>query len=205
MLTVLLPVTREWTRELVCAAIKASDIPRGRLILIVDAPGCEAWEQSLTGLGFAVEVRHTHNDDPPAGRLERRARHRAMRRLSQRLVPDGLLLSLEDDVLVPPDVYARLSAVGPHVTAAIRGRWGGNTPVVYPLRGQWGRGVEAIEGCGYNCLLTTGEAYKAAGVRDLGGPADYEHTVQIRPLYVDWDCVCGHMTEHGVLMPGAVR
>lgn len=201
MLTVLLPVTRAWTRQEVIDHIAASDMPRDRCVVILDAPGCEEWIPSLEALGFAVAAHETGNDHPPAGRAERRARHRAMRRLSQSLVPDGPLLCIEDDVLVCPDIYARLSAVGGNATGVVIARHASRIPVIYPLRSRMGTGVESITGCGYNCLLTTGEAYKAAEVRDDGGAPDFEHTSQIRPLKVDWGCVCGHMTETGVLWP----
>jgi hypothetical protein len=124
-----------------------------------------------------------------------------MRRLSQTLVADGPLLCVEDDVLVCPDVYARLTAAGPHATGAIVARNGKNIPVVYPVRPYWGEGVEPIEGCGYGALLTTGEAYRDAVLGDGHGPADREHTAQLRPLVVDWGCVCGHLTPEGVLLP----
>lgn len=201
----LLPVIRSWTRERVVDAIAASDIPRDRCILVLDAPGCDGWVESLLELDFRnLTTVYTGNPYPPEDRLERRSRWRSMRRFTQQLVEDGPLLCLEDDVLVPPDVFARLSAVGPHVTAAIMARWC-PYPVVYSLPGHspnWGSGIEDIDGCGYNCLLTTGEAYREATVlADDPGPADLEHTRQMRPLRVDWECVCGHLTEKGVLLP----
>ena len=198
-LCVFLPVIRDWTRETVCAAIAASDIPRGRLLLLLDAPGCEGWERSLSELGFHVEVTATGNGYPPEDRIERRSRWRAMRRFSQTLVPDGPTLFLEDDVLVCPDLYARLFAAGPNATGIVRGRYKGHHPVVYPLSSRCGTGVEPIAGCGYNCLLTTGEAYRAALIGDGDGPTDFEHTSQVRPLVADWGCKCGHLTPNGTL------
>jgi hypothetical protein len=203
VLTVLLPVIRDWTRELVCEAIAMSDIPRERVILILDAPGCEMWEESLRGLGFEVDVYATGNGYPPEDRKARRPRWRAMRKLSQGLVPDGPLLCIEDDVIVHSDIYARLSAIGPHATGVVVARnMKQRVPVVYPVRTQYpGRGIESVDGCGYNCLLTTGEAYRGAVLGDGPGPADEEHTKQLRPLLVDWGCECGHLTEKGVLWP----
>lgn len=202
MLTVLLPVIRSWTCDAVCEALANSDIPRpSRVVLILDAPGCDEWIVKLARIGFGVNPHKTDNPYPPEGRVERRSRWRAMRKYSQQLVPDGPLLCVEDDVLVCPDFYARLSAIGPHATGVVVGRHGGRTPVIYPLKPRMGSGVQEIWGCGYNCLLTTGEAYRGAVLGDGPEPADVEHTSQIRPLRVDWGCICGHMTESGVLYP----
>lgn len=195
-LTLLLPVTREWSRERFCTALGASDVPRGRLVLILDAPGCEEWEGALTRLGFSVETHATGNGHPPQRRGDRRPRHRAMRRLSQTLVPDGPLLCLEDDTLVPPDIYARLSAAGPNATGVQAGRHESHRTGVDGARKCVG--VEKVRSCGHYCLLTTGEAYRHAKIRD-SGPVDSGHTLQIRPLVVDWGCACGHLTESGVL------
>ena len=200
MLTVLLPVTRPWARLAFCSALAASDVPRQRLILVADAPGCEGWADDLAALGFHVEAHYTNNPDPPPGREERRDRHRAMRRLTQALVYDGPLLCLEDDTIVPPDVYARLSAIAPatgvqvgrHESRAV-GVYRNGAPVI-------GEGIEDIDACGHYCLLTTGEAYRAATIPAVG-QVDTGHTAQIDGLRVDWDCVCGHLAQEGVLMP----
>lgn len=198
-MTLLLPVIRPWAMDAVVAAIAASDIPRERCMLIEDAPGCECWEPALDALGFSVIVYVTGSDYPPEGRLARRPRHRAMVKLSQTLVPDGPLLCLEDDILVPPDIFARLSAAGPNATGVQIARHESRRPVIYGKRAM-GTGVEEVEGCGIGCLLTTGEAYRAP-LGDGPGPVDLELTQQIRPLVVDWGCVCGHMTDSGVLLP----
>jgi hypothetical protein len=201
LLTLLLPVIRAWTRAAVCGAIAVSDIPREKLLLILDAPGCEPWGDSLEALGFDVTTHATGNDYPSDDRIERRPRWREMRRLSQTLVPGGPLLCIEDDVIVCPDIYTRLSALGPHATGVVVDRGRGKTPVIYPLRSRMGKGIEGVEGCGYNCLLTTGEAYRSAVLGNGPGPADIEHTAQLRPLRVDWGCICGHLTEKGELRP----
>jgi hypothetical protein len=74
-------------------------------------------------------------------------------------------------------------------------------PVIYGHAPKPGTGVEEVAGCGFGCLLTTGEAYKAATIGDGHGPVCKEVTAQLRPLRVDWGCVCGHMTTEGVLRP----
>ena len=202
MTTLLLPVIRPWTREAVCAAIAASDIPRERCILVLDAPGCELWETSLYELGFQVELHITLNPYPPEGRVDRRPRHRAMVRYTQTLVPDGPLLCLEDDILVPPDIYARLSSHGPHATGIQIARHESRRPVLYPAFRGIRVGTIGVDGCGFGCLLTTGEAYRGAVLGDGPGPVDKELTSQLpRPLVADFECVCGHMTKDGVLYP----
>lgn len=204
-LQILLPVTRPWAKERVCRSLAASDIPRGEVILILDAPGCEGWEDALKEAGFAVKTVSTDNPEPPAGRLERRTRHREMRRLSQTLVHDGPLLVLEDDTLVPQDVFLKLSSssgsvsgvqVGRHEGAQTVGIYGAETPY----------GVSPIESCGHYCLLTTGKEYKEAQIRNTNNPVDVDHTSQIRPLSVNWDVKCGHLLEDGsVLLPDESR
>jgi len=202
MLTLLLPVIRPWTREAVCKAIGESDIPREKCVLILDAPDCELWETSLFDLGFNVELHIRHNPFPPEGRVERRDRHRAMVKYSQMLVPNGPLLCLEDDVLVPPDIYARLTALAPaDMTGVQVARHENRNPVVYPLRHTYGTGYEFVEGCGLGCLMTTGDDYRRAWLGDGPGPVDQELTLQLRPLVIDWDCRCGHLTKNGVLLP----
>jgi hypothetical protein len=203
MLTVLMPITRSWSREAVIGAISASDIPRQRALLVFDAPvPWEPWRDAFCGAGFAMVTCHrTGNPDPPAERIARRARHRALRRLTQALVPNGPLLCLEDDTIVPPDVYARLSAAGANATAVQVARHADRRVGVFRCGVSVGprAGVQAIDACGHYCLLTTGEAYKAAAIPD-DGAVDAGHTAQIRPLVVDWDCHCGHLLENGDIL-----
>ena len=200
MLTVLLPVTRPWSRTPVCDAIARSDIPRGRLLLVLDATGCEEWERSLADLGFTVEVHATDLAEPvPNERLARRPRHSKMREFTLGIVPDGELLILDDDSLVPHDVYARLSAAGPHATGIQVSRHGNRFCGVYrggrALRS--GRGVEPVEQCGHYCLLTTGEMYRKTATHR----PDQCYMQPIPGLKADWGCRVGHLTESGVLWP----
>lgn len=204
-LTVLLPVTRSWSREAVIASIAASDIPQEDMLLIFDAPDVGPWDTDLTALGFNVTLHRTGNEAPPdsyligdAARAVRLERHRAVRRLTQTLVPDGLLLCIEDDGILPPDVYARLSAAGPNATGVQIGRHNVRQPGIVGATDTVG--VADIDACGHYCLLTTGAAYKAAPIPERGS-VDIKHTYHIRPLVVDWDCIVGHLTEEGVLWP----
>lgn len=200
MLTLLLPVTRSWTLPAVIEALAASDIPRERCVLVLDAPGCALWETSLYDLGFRVELHITRNPPPTTDRYERRRRHIRMREFTLPLVGDGPLLTLDDDTIVPPDVYARLSRAGEHATGVQVSRWGSRRCGVYrggrSLRAQ-ASGVESIDYCGHYCLLTTGEMYRQTAVHL---PSEC-YMKPIPNLVVDWGCVCGHMTKDGVLWP----
>lgn len=122
-----------------------------------------------------------------------------MRRLTQTLVPDGPLLCLEDDTLVPRDVYSRLARVGSgSVTGVQVSRHEGiNTPGIQGATRR--HGIEPITSCGHYCLLTTGEAYRKAKILSRGA-VDIEHTKQLPDLKVDWGCVCGHLLEGGDIL-----
>jgi hypothetical protein len=201
MLTTLLPVSRAWTMDGVCEALSVSDIPRERLILILDAPGCRPWGLALTNLGFDVEVHMHDGGTPPTDRIARRISHNKMREFTVGLVPDGPLLCLDDDTIVPPDVYTRLSRAGEHASGVQISRWGsprcgvyrGNTALSY----QPGHGVESIDYCGHYCVLTTGEMYRKTTCH----AADACYMQPIPGLVVDWGCVCGHLTKEGILWP----
>ena len=199
MVTLLLPVTRAWTRGPVCAAIAESDIPRGLCILVLDVPECEEWGGTLFDLGFTVDTHLPELGPVPNDRLARRPRHNRMREFTLGLVPDGELLILDDDTIVPRDVYARLSAAGPHATGIQVSRHGNALCGVY-RNGKAlvrGRGIEPVDYCGHYCLLTTGEMYRRTATHK---PSEC-YMQPIPGLKADWDCVCGHLTERGVLWP----
>lgn len=195
-----MPVTREWTRPLVVSALDASDIPREKFLLVYDGPEPTArWETDLRALGFHVETHSTYRPEPPTERLARRPRHNQMREFTCRIVDDGPLLILDDDSLVPPDVYARLSTAGTHASGVQVSRHGNELCGVYrdgrPLTE--GSGVERIDYCGHFCLLTTGEMYRETAMHT----PDQCYMQPIPGLVCDWDCVVGHITEGGVLWP----
>lgn len=204
-LEILLPVTRPWACERMTRALSLSDIPRGKIILIIDNSGCEDWKPALERIGFTVDEHFSHKTEPPKGRVERRKRHRQMRRLSQKLVGDGPLLLLEDDTLVPRDVFSRLERTEGSVSGIQVARH--DDQLIHGVHG-WSskNGIVPIDSCGHYCMLTTGKAYKAAKVLDDDEAVDIGHTRQIRPLYADWDVVCGHLLENGqVITPGDKR
>lgn len=206
-LTVLLPVTRAWSRQEVMASVAASDIPRENVLLVIDAPGVGPWPEDFEALGFIVTTHRTGAPVPPDShrlgadptRLARMERHRAVRRLTQELVPDGPLLCIEDDGILPHNVYSLLAATGTNATGVQVGRHEIREPGIQGWH--QGQGTTAVEACGHYCLLTTGAAYKAAPIPDKG-EVDLGHTAGIRPLVVVEECLVGHLTEQeGVLWP----
>lgn len=206
--TILLPVTRPWAVQPFVAALDATSVPRGRAIVYVDAPGCDAWGPALSALGFDVDVVTAFlptTPPPEDNRIRRRARHLQMRQITQQIVPDGLLWCLEDDTLVPPDAWDRLIALGPTASGVQRSRYDRSVGVWRDgelcAPRTYGSGVTEADACGLYCLLTTGEEYRRPfTVRGFGGAVDAAQTAAMHPR-VDWELVCGHMTTEGVLMP----
>lgn len=209
----LLPVTRTWSLPAVCEAIAASDIPRHECILIVDAPGCDAWKPSLESIGFTVREHKTGGAVPPEGRYERRGRHLAMRRLSQKLVSGNrLMLCIEDDTLVPPDVWSRLSAVlesGYEAASGLqRGRHGDAScgvwkrhPISGFLRTFRPYTIASADACGHYCLMTTASAYAAAPIKPQPSePIDIAHTKSLAPIGIDPAVFCGHLLPDGTVL-----
>ena len=203
----LMPITRDWSRSVVMQAIAASDIPRCEALLIFDAPCDEdAWTGAFNAVGFCAFPVSTGNSQPPEGRIERRSRHLALRRFTQTLLSDTdeLLLCLEDDSVVPVDVWSKLSKIGPTATGVQRTRHDGSNRV-----GIWQRGAQItyppesgianVSACGMYCLLTTCREY----VQPFDGPGavDEAQTKHMAPV-VDWSCVVGHYTPtEGIIMP----
>ena len=207
-----LPVTRIWSIEPVVAAFDASDIPK-EVYLLLDAPGCEGWADAFHERGWLTHTVATRNPDPPAGRLERRSRHRVMRTLSQEMTKNlGRVLYSEDDTLVPHDVWHRLSALlDAGYTAASgvqRGRHECNACGVW----HWDReanimdvfhphGIEEADAVGHYCLMTTGAAYAAAPLSEHPNePVDTGHTRRLAPIAVDSSIWCGHLKENGEII-----
>ena len=213
--TLFLPVTRPWAVERVVEALNASDIRDHceNVLLYLDAPDCWEWFDALLGSGWAVTTIRTGRGDPPTGRIERRERHLAMRRESRRLLkPYDRVLCVEDDTLVPEDVWTRLSHLidgGWGFTAAsglqysrdgqrIPGVWyySDESSIYEPL---WSiPGITFADACGHYCLMTTGKAYADAPIEpEPNEPIDRAHTKHLAPIGVDFGCVCGHLLPDG--------
>lgn len=206
---IFLPITRPWAVKPVLAALNASDIPH-RALLLLDAPDCDIWIDEFTRAGWEVGIKHTHNPEPPAGRIERRSRHLAMRRLSQELTRDyGRVLYLEDDTLVPERTWKPLNALldkGYKAASGVqRGRHGNRGCGVWHYNFDAGimdiyapEGISEADAVGHYCLLTTGDYY--AGIPINPGPnepIDCAHTRFMAPIAVDASVWCGHLLENG--------
>lgn len=215
------PVTRPWAAGLVVTAFAESDIPR-EVTLILDAPDCDEWIYAFLERGWKVHYARTGNPAPPKGRFEARARHLALRSLSQRLVSascrlsDRILFS-EDDTLVPPDVWGRLSAcldAGYRAASGVQRdrhgsgllglwRYDPEIEVFDPLSANpdGSDGVIEADGVGHYCLLTTAETYCTAALPPVPFTSiDRSHTHQMAPVAVDTRVWCGHLTEDGTII-----
>ena len=212
--TLFLPVTRPWAVERVVEALNASDIRShcDNVLLYIDAPDCWVWFDALIDSGWAVTTVTTGRGEPPEGRIERRVRHLAMRLESQKLLRgyDRVLL-VEDDTLVPSDVWARLSALLDCGCTAASGlqysRDGQRIPGVWRVNYEAGvydpiwpsaNNIGSISSCGHYCLMTTGEAYARAPIDPRPNePIDRAHTKHLAPIGVDFECLCGHLLPDG--------
>lgn len=206
---IFMPITRLWSLDAVLTALNASDIPR-EAILLFDAPYMDMWVKSFEAAGWRVRAYATGNDEPPLERVARRPRHLAMRLLSQELTKDcGRILYLEDDTLVPKDVWTRLSALldtGYKAASGVqRGRHG------QPLCGVWRynrdanimdvfepEGIVEADAVGHYCLMTTGDYYASIPIAPgANEPIDCAHTRHMAPIAVDSAVWCGHLLENG--------
>lgn len=195
------------------AALNASDIPR-EVILLLDAPACEGWIRAFTDSGWnLVTLAMTGNDDPPVSRQERRERHLAMRRLSQSITETfGRVLYLEDDTLVPPDVWSRLSSLLDSGYLAASGvqmarhetrccgiwRHDADANIYDPFTPV---GIVEADAVGHYCLLTEGALYASIPIEPRSNePIDCAHTRHLAPIAVDGAVRCGHLLENGEVL-----
>lgn len=217
----LLPVSRTWSLDAFCEALDASDVPKDDALLVIDAPGCDSWGRALRDMGFTVEQYETGNPEPPNGRFERRERHLFMRLLTREIVAGAhRILFLEDDTLIPPDTWSRLSALldsGYQAASGLqRGRHGDaqcgvwrRHPVaaMQPLKHEGALhpfrpySVASADACGHFCLMTTGDAYANAHLDPIGSePIDLAHTKNLAPIGVDPEVFCGHLLPDGTVL-----
>lgn len=201
-----LPVTRPPDPRVV-ASLVASDIPRSAIVL-VDSPHGAAWPKALMAAGFAVTAHNTGNCRAPVSVDARRARHLSMRRHSQTLTRDcGRVLYLEDDGIVPPDVWTRLTRLLDSGYVAATGietsrRGELRAPGLWLHRGDtwatvWPSVASPVDACGHFCLLTDGATYARVFTPEYGEAIDRAHTRLLTPLACDPDCVVGHLLDDG--------
>lgn len=201
-----IPVTRPPDARVV-ASLVASDIPREAIVLI-DSPSGEPWVKTLRSVGFTVTAYTTGNGRAPVSVDARRARHLQMRRHSQTLTRVcGRVLYLEDDGIVPPDVWSRLSAVLDSGYVAATGietsrRGDLRAPGVWLNRGDtwatvWPSVTQRVDACGHFCLMTEGETYARSFIVGTGEAIDRAHTRNLTPLACDPHVVVGHLADDG--------
>lgn len=195
------------------AALNASDIPRS-VVLLLDAPGCERWFDAFVSSGWNVTLVLTHNCEPPRDRETRRERHRQMRVMSQELLRGyDRILCTEDDTVVPPNVWSRLSSLmdeGYMAASGVQyGRYGQRIPGVWRYNSYDGvfdplfpeTSAKEADAVGHYCLMTTGRAYAEAPIAPGPyEPIDISHTKHLTPIAVDWTMVCGHLLEDGTVI-----
>jgi glycosyltransferase involved in cell wall biosynthesis len=126
-----------------------------------------------------------------------------------RMVTTPLTLILEDDVLPPTDVFDRLARLLERDVVSVSGLYWHRTirkPVCWewdehgkPVFAEPGRGVQAVGGTGFGCLLIRSSALRNH-VFQSGSPhgnydenffAEVTQNTGYKAL-VDWDCVCRH-------------
>lgn len=221
--TVFCPITRGWCVDRFFDALGASDVPFDRALMVAyvdsdDEALLASVSERALALPFAAVVVHFSAWRPPGeydNASRRRTRHAAMRCASAGLMPpDGELLLLEDDTLVPPDVWALLSAARSRfdwVSGFEVGRWSVTAPGVWRiadgmmLSPRPGRGTEGVSATGIYCVLTTTALYRLVRWDDWDDA--YGHDVSCTyaltnagyRLGVEWRCRCVHMTEKGDL------
>ena len=223
-IAVFVPFTRRWCVERFFASLGASDVPleRCRLTLYIDSDDASLLRHATAeaeALPFAEIVLHYTAWAPPAEfapTRERRGRHGAMRSASAALIPDAkYLLLLEDDTLIPPDSWAKLTAgldAGYDWVCGFEvGRWSCPCPGIWHISERErrsatpGTGLERVDATGLYLVLTTPELYRSrrwdfwdnAWGHDVS--ITYQMTLDGYKLGVDWSLTCIHMTQEGDL------
>ena len=214
---IFLPVTRTFSLDAVVEALDASDCPKS-IFLYLDAPYMQCWVEAFEERGWTVVYYDSGRRTPPSDdTLNNRMNHVLMRQLSQRLLmqhtyPQTRLLCVEDDTIVPPDVWSSLDALlNEGYTAAsgvqrdrrgtgLLGVWHYDTdsdcydPMFIPSD----HVVIEADSVGHYCLMTTVETYVTTPIETRDDvPVDRQHTAQMAPIAVDTGVWCGHLTDKG--------
>jgi len=211
-----MPITRLSTLEPVMAALNASDIPREACLLVdTTSDVVKPWVEAFHESGWSIyDVQCTNNfATTHEGTRGKRLAHLKMRRFSQAMTQNcGRVLYTEDDTLVTPDVWSRLSALldKGYLAASgvqrdrhgtdILGLWhyDKQTECFDPL--SWTQeitGIVEADAVGHFCLMTTGQTYANAVISTTDTPIDRQHTFQMRPIAVDTAVWCGHIKPNG--------
>lgn len=225
-LTVAVPFTRAWAVEPFFAALDAADVGKDSAILVyVDSDEAALAEAVRPHLeGWRTAVLHVSGWEPPedfARGAVRHKRHAAMRLALRGLLPKaGMLLMLEDDTIVPPDILARLTHVlrGADIATGVQvGRWGARVNGLWSattrqdgrtvFRSVKGKGVGRVDACGLYALLAEASVYRALDFRTWYEDAGQDVSVTLKAsragvrIGVDFECGCGHQTPNGIIPP----
>lgn len=226
-LTVVVPFTRLWAVAPFFDALEASDVPieRSAIIAYCDTED-DAVLQAVSERcqSFRTRLLHFTAWEPPGEREKahrRRIRHTAMRLGLRGLMPKtGRVLMLEDDTIVPADVYARLTRLleaGADIAIGLQvGRWAS------PVNGVWSitpdtrnrgllvaraldrtTGIQRVDAAGFYCMLCEAETYRQLDFRVWNDSLGHDVSVTYRAtqagmsIVLDWECGCGHLTPTG--------
>lgn len=229
-LTILCPFTRLDTMGAFWVYLGASDVPLSdsRLLAYVDSddPRLEhAVRQGARSIGLELGYHCSGLWTPTdnIGPVRRRRRHSLMRQATQKLLEgSGALLLLEDDTLVPENVYSLLTETQREhealwVCGAEVGRWGRSRPpgiwrINTDANGEAVRkesflpgseSVERVDGTGLYCVLTECEVYRRlefshwSDAIGLDTHATWRLSQSGVRLMVDWRVECIHVASDG--------
>lgn len=225
-LTVFCPFTRPWAVKPFFEALKASDVPIEDAAFVAyvdsdDAALYAAVEEMALALPFRSVLIRFSGWAPPGEKADvktRRRRQAIMRHTSQMLVGDGEVLLLEDDTLIPPDAYSKLTkSRGTYdwVIGTAVGRWGKRAIGAWHISMRDGvpiameslmvtdkrRHRERVDATGFYCVLTSAEVYRLLDLTTWTNEMAYDVyttwqlTLAGRTLGIDWTVPCVHTTE----------
>lgn len=214
---IFIPVTRPWSMIPVIDALESAEPREKRVLLLVDAPGCECWEREFQARHWETLVYETGNEAPPEDRLARRQRHRDMRLLSKailRNVDPELTLFIEDDTILPPKGWRTLFDIWyghPNVDAVSGhqyGRYGQAIPGLwrYDRESQcydpvWEHGTFPVDACGLYCLMMMSDHYARTPISESAAlPVDICQTKNILRILGTTRVRCGHLLENGDIL-----
>jgi hypothetical protein len=197
-------------------ALEGADPLEKRVVLLVDAPGCEEWAREFKARGWETDVYETGNDAPPDDRFARRTRQRQMRELSRTILrrfESELTLFIEDDTILPPNAWHTLyrswfKTYADAVSGLQYGRHGQVIPGLWRFNDAaacydpaWDQGTFKVDACGLYCLMMMSDHYARTKItNDDYLPVDICQTQNIHFIYADTAVRCGHLQENGEIL-----
>lgn len=215
---IFIPVTRPWSMIPVIDALEDAEPREKRVMLLIDAPGCECWDREFQARHWETMVCYTGNDAPPEGRIERRQRQREMRLMSKammRQIEPELTLFIEDDTILPPKAWRTLFEIwynDPFACDAVSGhQYGRHGQLIpglwhYDREAQcydpvWNEGTFRVDACGLYCLMTMSDLYARTPISESEYlPVDICQTKNILDIVATTRVRCGHLLENGDIL-----